>query len=86
MKDAPTKQTEEPARKPSKGAGTGILDKLANVALCLVGLSAPCFVFGAFWWGVAALAVAGIIIVAILAVFVFSAVISVRVLKDVPHR
>ena len=86
MKDAPTKQTEEPARKPSKGAGTGILDKLANVALCLVGLSAPCFVFGAFWWGAAALAVAAAIVLAILAVFVFSAVVSARVLRNVPHR
>lgn len=64
------------------GAGTGILDKLANGALCLVGLSVPCFVFGAFWWGVAAL----VIVLAILAVFVFSAVVSARVLRNVPHR
>lgn len=68
------------------GAGTGILDKLANGALCLVGLSVPCFVFGAFWWGVAALVIAAVIVLAILAVFVFSAVVSARVLRNVPHR
>ena len=62
------------------------LNVLANVALCLVGLSVPCFVFDAFWWGVAALAVAGVIILAITVVFLFTAVLAAKALKNIPHR
>ena len=74
-------------RKAKRGCDPGAtMDKMANGALCLVGLAFLCFVFGAFLSGVAALAVAAVIILAILAVFVFSAIVSTQVLKNVPHR
>lgn len=74
------------SRKKDGGDISTVLDKLANVALCLVGISVPCFVFDAFWWGIAALAVAAVIILAITAIFLFGAVFTAKALKDIPHR
>ena len=59
------------------------MGRAANLALCLFGLSVPCFVLGKFGWAWALLAVGGIILIIVLASFFFIAAISAMIFKNV---
>ena len=63
-----------------------MIDKLTTACLWLVGLSIPCFIFGYRRLGFVLIGVCGIILLLILAAFVFGAVISAKILKRIPHR
>ena len=59
------------------------MGRAANVAMCLFGLSVPCFLFGQFKWGWALLAVGGILLLLLLAAFFFVSVISAMIHRNV---
>ena len=59
------------------------MGRAANLALCFFGLSVPCFLFGKSGWGWALLAVGGIILLVVLALFFFIAAISAMIFKNV---
>lgn len=63
-----------------------LVNGATNVALCFLGLSFLCFIFGYSELGFALLGICGIFFLLILAAFVFGAVVTAKMLKHIPHR
>lgn len=81
------KKAERKSRREQTARG-GIdwLNLLANLNLWLVGLGFVCIVFGWSGWGLA-LFVLSLVITLLLVVFhFFVAIVSARIMKNVPHR
>lgn len=62
------------------------MSRSVDIALWLLGLSIPCFVFGHDGWGFALLIASGLIVLLLLAVFFAMIFLSARFLKHIPHR
>ena len=66
--------------------GIDWLNLLANLSLCLVGLGFVCIVFGWSGWGLALFLVSLVIALLLVAFHFIVAIVSARIMKNVPHR
>ena len=63
-----------------------LVDWMLNACFCLIAGAIACFVFGYFGWGIALLAVVGIVLLLIVAGGFGISYIWAKIIRNIPHR